>query len=338
MGHPQEFRTEPSVSPEPAIEVSYVLASCNGWHYLDACLKSLSTAGAGSYEVIVIDNASTDGTPALLGERYPQARVWVNKANVGHCRAVNQGIRQARGEYLAVLDGDTVVEPGATVRLIEFLRASPDAAIAAPRMLNPDGTVQETARSFPALWNGLFGRQSVLTRMFPNNPFARNYLRKDAFHSASPFAVDWVSAAFMIFHRSLPERIGLLDEGYLGYWVDADWCKAAHAAGKVYCVPASRVIHFEQNRTGKKKGRSRILLFHSGAYRFYRKHETLGPLDPRAVLGGLALGIRCTLLICADWFQRADEPKSGVSATPSQESDGRQPGPSLDVHFQRGKK
>jgi len=293
-----------SGSRRTGTRVSFVIAARNNRDYLETCLASIPRGGVDNHEVIVVDNASTDGTAGLLRERYPDVHVLRNSGNLGHCRAINQGIRQAQGEYVVVLDGDTVLWPEAIALLVEFLESHPDAAIAAPRMLNADGSVQETARSFPGLVNGLFGRHSILTRLFPDNPFSRRYLRRDSTRNPEPIEVDWVSAACMIFRRSLIDRIGLWDEIFSAYWVDADWCKAAHAGGKVYCVPAARVTHFEQNRPGRKKGAWRLVIFHVGAYRFYRKNRTRGSFDPRALLAAAALTARCMALVVVDWCRR----------------------------------
>lgn len=282
--------------------MSVVLAARNNWHYVRECLLSLPEGGVSDYEVIVVDNASTDGTVKGIRERFPSVRIIQNATNAGHCRAMNQGIEASRGKYVLVLDGDTVLVSGAALRLVRFLEARPDVAIVAPRMLNEDGSVQETARSFPTVMNGLWGRQSLLTAWFPNHPMSKKYLRRDALTATEPFEVDWVSAAAMLFRRALPERIGYWDEAIRGYWVDADWCKTAHQAGTVYCDPGSKVIHFEQNRKGIKKTTPRILLFHEGAYRFYTKHYTVGALDPRAWFAAAALGARALLLIVADFF------------------------------------
>jgi N-acetylglucosaminyl-diphospho-decaprenol L-rhamnosyltransferase len=294
--------------------ISFVLASCNTREYVNCCIASIPKGGVDSYEIIVVDNASSDGTVAKLKVNYPDVRVVVNATNEGHCRAINQGMALARGEFILVLDADTILRSQAALLLVEFMRSRPDAAIAAPRMRNPNGTVQETARTFPSAVNGLFGRQSLITKLFPNNAISRRYLRGDQRDATQPFQVDWVSAAAMIFRSSLTAQIGFWDETIKGYWVDADWCKTAHSAGKVYCVPASEVTHFEQNRWGKKKGASRIVMFHAGAFRFYRKHFTAGTLDPRALAVGVLLAGRAALLLLLDAF-RKPEPKASASRT-----------------------
>jgi GT2 family glycosyltransferase len=295
--------------------LTVVIASFNNWHYVRGCLRSLSQGSAGAFEAIVVDNASTDETVDRIREEFPSVVLIVNPTNRGHCHAMNQGIAASRGKFVLVLDGDTVLTPGAADLLVDFLRATPEAAIAAPRMLNDDGTIQETARTFPSVWNGLWGRQSRLTAWFPNHPMARRYLRRDALDATEPFEVDWVSAAAMAFRRDLPEKVGYWDERIRGYWVDADWCKAAHRAGKVFCVPAARVVHFEQNRRNVRKGAARIVLFHQGAYRYYRKHHTRGPWDPRAWMASMALALRAALQLVEDRFlPAASEPKRHPTA------------------------
>ena len=294
-------------------EVSIIIAARNSWGDLEVCLPSIIGGGAGRCELIVVDNGSTDGTVPRLRSAYPNAPVIVvaNTSNLGHCRAINQGLRAASGEFVLVLDADTIFWPGALDRLVTFLRRHPEAVMAAPRMLNADGSVQETARAFPRPINALFGRQTFLTKLLPQNRFSTEYLRRADIDATEPFQVDWVSAACMLFRRSLIDQIGLWDEGFGGYWVDADWCRRAHAAGQVFCEPAARVTHVEQNRAGRKKSAARIVQFHAGANRFYRKHYTRGWRDPRALATCGILAGRAALIVLVNALRRADqEPES----------------------------
>lgn len=297
-------------------ELSVVIAAWNSGHDLAACLPSLALERNVSYEVVVVDNGSSDGTAGFLASRHPEVLLVANATNLGHCRAVNQGLRAARGRYVLVLDADTVLHAGALGRLVEFMRQHTEAAIAAPRMANADGTLQETARSFPRAMNGLFGRQTLLTRLVPGNPFSRSYLRRQSLEARDPFPVDWVSAACMIFPRDLVDRLGFWDEGFEGYWVDADWCRrAGTAGGLVYCVPSALVTHHEQNRSGKRKSAARIVSFHRGAHRFYRKHYTWGVLDPRSLAAAAALGARALALMGGNLFLPAESaPEAKVEA------------------------
>jgi N-acetylglucosaminyl-diphospho-decaprenol L-rhamnosyltransferase len=283
-----------------ALRASVIIVTRNSWEYLHPCLVSLEAHKAAGQEVIVIDNASGDGTVQELRLQFPGVRAISNPTNVGHCRGINQGIREARGEIIVVLDADTVLGSGVVDQLVDFLDSRPDAVIVAPRMLSPNGSVQETARAFPRVVNGLFGRQSLLTRWFPQNRFSRAYLCRSRLREQDPFPVDWVSAACMAFRRVLVEHIGYWDEGFRGYWVDADWCMRARPDGRVYCLATASVVHHEQNRSGKKKGIRRIAAFHAGVNRFYRKHYTLGLLDPRALAATVLLTARAAVLIAAD--------------------------------------
>jgi GT2 family glycosyltransferase len=284
----------------PPLDVSVIIAARNSARDLDACLPSIANGTSARFEVIIVDNGSTDGTAARFRHSHPHLTVIVNASNLGHCRAINIGLEAASGNFVLVLDADTVLGPEAIDRLLAFLHSHPDAAIVAPRMLNADGSVQETARAFPRPINGLFGRQTLLTRLLPGNRFSVGYLRRRDIDATRPFEVDWVSAACMLFRRHLFERIGVWDEGFGGYWVDADWCRRAHAVGRVFCEPAAQVWHFEQHRAGKKKDPARIIQFHAGANRFYRKHYTSGMLDPRALLTSFVLAGRGALLVLAN--------------------------------------
>ena len=297
------------VANESEAALSVMIAAWNCWGDLERCLHSIlqDPEIPSNLEIVVVDNGSEDGTPAKLLRSFPGVRLARNEANLGHTRAVNQAMELARGEFLLVLDADTVVRPGAFARLLTFLRERPEVAVAAPRMFNGDGTIQETARSFPKPINGLLGRQSILTRWFPNNRFVKQYLRTEDRARSSPFRVDWVSAACMMFPAALVRRIGPWDEGYHSYWVDADWCmRAGIAGGTIYCVPGAQVVHFEQNRRGRRKSARRIVLFHRSVNRFYRNHYTRGWLDPRAVAASLVLGVRAAFLVTGNLFLPPD--------------------------------
>jgi len=186
---------------------------------------------------------------------------------------------------------------------VGFMRQRADVGVAAPRTFNTDGTIQETARNFPSVMSAFFGRQTLLTRLFPGNRFSRRYLQKDRLGEVEPFQVQQVSGACMIFRRAIVAEVGPWDEAYFGYWVDTDWClRLAGTGKKVFCVPAARVVHHESNQRGKRKSPTRIWLFHRGAHRLYRKHYTRGWLDPRAWAAGVALAVRAAGLMLVNRF------------------------------------
>jgi hypothetical protein len=263
------------------------------------------------HEIIVIDNASIDGSVEKLRTHFPEIKVYVNQVNVGHARAVNQGFGFIRGKYTLLLDVDTELAPETISKLMSFMAQKHDVSVAAPRTFNADGSIQESARNFPSFMSGLFGRQSLLSRVFPNNPFSKRYLQRDKLGASEPFQVEQVSAACMIFPRSLIDEAGPWDERYFGYWVDTDWCMQLNKMGKkIFCVPQARVIHYEKNRSGRKKKPSRIWSFHWGAFRLYRKHYTFGLFDPRSIMALIALSIRAGILFIGNCFLPAGENSS----------------------------
>jgi GT2 family glycosyltransferase len=278
-------------------QLSLVIINWNAWSHLRRCLASFRAQEDAVFEIVVIDNASTDGSADNLHKYFPKVRVHANPTNIGHTRAVNQGLMLARGEYVLLLDADTEIGRDSINALLRFLINRPDISVVGPRTYNTDGSIQETARNFPSFMSGLFGRHSFLTRLFPNNGFSRRYLLRDKLNASEPFAVEQVSAACMMIRRSVLAECGPWDEGFKGYWVDTDWCMKLKKMGKtVFCIPQARAVHHENNDPGKKQSPRRIWMFHLGAYRLYRKHYTWGALDPRAAVALAALTARATLL------------------------------------------
>ncbi len=278
-----------SVAVTPVLSV--IIVNWNGWGVLKDCLASLYRSNLpATTEVIVIDNASTDGTPQRIREFYPRVDLRCFGKNLGHTKAVNYGFALARGEFILLLDSDTVLIDDCVERLISFIRQRPDLYLVAPRTFNSDGSIQESARNLPSPMSGLFGRQSALTRLFPDNPISRRYLARQHLSATEPFAVEQIGGACMFLRRELLEKVGPWDERYFAYWVDTDWCFRLKAHGlPIFCIPAARIIHHESNARGKAKSAHRIWIFHYGAWLLYSRWRTFGPLDPRSVLAGLAL-------------------------------------------------
>lgn len=301
--------------------LTIILVTWNGWDDTRRCLDSIFASPTADYEVLVFDNASADGTPDKIERLFPSVRLVRSGENIGHTRGVNRAVAMARADVVLLLDSDTQLEPDAITLLLAFLDRRPDVGLVAPRTYNSDGSVQECARRFPRAINGLFGRQSVLTRLFPGNPLSRRYLISEALSTSDPYEVEQVSGACMLFRKSLFQTVGPWDEGYFGYWVDSDWCfRLRERRGKVFCVPQARITHDEQNRPGKKKSARRIWMFHYGAYRFYRKNMTWGYLDPRALVAAAALTARgCFQLIQNAFIAPEQQPAPSPAASESHE-------------------
>jgi hypothetical protein len=286
------------MEPVSNVRLTILVVTWNSWGDLRRCLTSIRAAQVDDCEILVFDNGSVDGTPDLVRSQFPEVRLECSPVNLGLPPAVNRGLRAARGEYVMLLDVDTEVHPGTPQRLLTFMEQHSEVALAAPHIYTPEGKIEGSARNLPSAMSGLFGRQSVLTRWFPGNRFSRRYLAPENRSKTEPFRVEQVSAACMFMRRSLLEEVGPWDEGYRCYWVDSDWCAQLKRAGKqVYCLPDVGIVHHENNRANKKKSPWRIRHFHIGAYRFYRKHHGLGPLDPSALFAAGALTLRALVML-----------------------------------------
>ena len=280
------------------IDVSVVTVTYECAGLVRAMLASLDRAAPSlATEVVVVDNASSDGVVDLLRRERPDVTVIEMGENAGFARANNRGIAAARGRYVMLLNPDTVVDAGALEPLVRLLDADPRAGIAAPRLLYPDRTDQGTARSFPTAAAALFGRRSMLTKLFPRNRWSRSYLAGRERRGSDPFEVDWVSGAAMLVRRDAIARVGGLDEGFFMHWEDADWCHRMKDAGySVFCVPEARVVHHEG---GSRRGwpPRQLRAFHDGAYRYYAKHHARQWWNPLRYVAAAGLWLRASALI-----------------------------------------
>ncbi len=273
------------------MDLSLVLVYYKAREHLRACLPSLPAACAGlSYEVIVVDNASGDGMADELRREFPSVQVLENSENMGFACGVNRGLDHARGRAVALLNPDTKVEPGALSTLVRHLDAHPGVGAAGPKILDPDGSVQLSCRRFPTHWTGLFNRYSLLTRLFPDNPWSRAYLMLDFDHNSTR-AVDWISGACLVTRRAVIERVGPMDEAFFLFNEDVDWCRRMHDAGyEVVYVPEARCTH----AIGASKGAIPLWLIwrrHQGMRHYFRKHHR-GPW-PVMFLTDVGILLRC---------------------------------------------
>lgn len=286
-------------------DISVLIISFNCWGLLNACLKSIYYSDVFFKEVIVIDNASIDGSIENLKKFYPDVQLFQNDKNVGHTRAVNQGCKLSNGKYILLLDADTELNIDCVNILATFLFSHPNVSMAAPKTYLSDGSLQDSGKNFPSPINGIFGRQSYLTRLFPGNPFSRRYLVLTNNDLSEPIPVEYVSAACMLFRRNVYNKVGEWDEQYHSYWVDADWCKRIQlTGGKIYYIPQAVIVHHEQNHRSFKKSPNRIIWFHTGAYRFYCKHYTKRSWDPRRWITAAILTTRTMILLITNNFKK----------------------------------
>jgi N-acetylglucosaminyl-diphospho-decaprenol L-rhamnosyltransferase len=249
--------------------------------------------GDREWQAIVVDNASTDRAAETLAG-LPRTTVVVNTVNAGFGAAVNQAVRLLDAPLLWILNPDCVVHPGAVDALLVTLEAHPECAIAAPQLLNADGSTQASARGNPTAWTGLFGRNTLLTKFFPSAAMARRNLPARDLVSAGVDSapVDWVMGAAMLIRRDMFEAAGGFDPAYFLYWEDADLCRRLWRRGlSTRYVPGARVTH-----AGGASARTESALatraFHRSAYRYYATYVVPSPWHPMRWLAWGALTTR----------------------------------------------
>ncbi len=252
--------------------LSVIIVSWNVRELLARALASLYTAwgDAGGLEVIVVDNASTDGSPAMVRRRFPGVRLIANRENRGFTGGNNQGIRAARGDFLFLLNPDTEVLDNALHRLIAFAQAHPDVGVVGPQLLNPDGSVQSSRRRFPTL-PVLFLESTWLQPLAPSSLLRRYYVQDRPDHLTQD--VDWVTGAAMFVRREVVEQVGGLDEGFFMYSEELDWCRRIRRAGwRVVYYPEARIIHYE-GKSSEQVIPARHIYFQSSKVRYARKYH-----------------------------------------------------------------
>jgi GT2 family glycosyltransferase len=232
-----------------------------------------------------VDNASQDGSVAMVEEKFPEVHLIANTENLGFSRANNLALKKARGKYLLLLNSDTEVLPSALQHLIEALQATPTAGAAGPQMLNPDGSLQNCYGSLPTVFDELIGPYWL---DFLNKPWGKfgGRLAKKQQQSKDCFSVDRVSFAGTLIRREMLEQVGYLDETYLFYSEDYDWFMRLKKAGweAIFC-PQAYISHHWGGSSRKNNEWALSQLYHSKRLYFAKHH---GPFSEQILRFGLA--------------------------------------------------
>ncbi|HEX7275758.1 MAG TPA: glycosyltransferase family 2 protein, partial [Acidimicrobiales bacterium] len=245
-------------------------------------------------DVVVVDNASSDGTEEALAAADPDARFLPTGSNLGFGTAANVGVANAGGPYVLILNPDTIVEPGTARALAAALDEDPRLAVVGPRIDNPDGSLYPSARRFPKL--GDAAGHAFLGVVWKGNRFTRRYRMLDWDHAAAG-PVDWVGGACMLVRRTAYEQVGGFDPAYFMYVEDVDLCWRLRKAGwTVGYQPAGRVVHTVG--ASSQLAPYRMILAHHRSLLRFANRTTTGP--GRALLPAVAAGLAVrTLLACA---------------------------------------
>ncbi len=253
------------------MDLSIAIINYNTKGLLEECLSSLlQYPPSCEYEILVIDNASTDGSPDLVRDLFPGVKLFPNPRNVGYAAAVNQAFRGSDSEFVLVLNPDVVVTPGAVDALHRYMRSNPRVGIAGSKLLNPDGTLQHSCRRFYNLKTLLY-RRTFLGKIFSGSPVITEHLMADWDHAA-PRQVDWILGACMMVRRSAVEEVGPADERFFLYFEDVDWCYRMKSRGwEVHYCPDSVMVHHHRRDSARGVFGPGLRAHLASVFRFYEK-------------------------------------------------------------------
>lgn len=210
------------------------------------CVKTIGLfASRRTFEIIVVDNASSDGTGALLAEKYPHVKFIQAPANLGFAAGNNLGIREAKGRYVMLMNPDITVRPGSIDALLDFMGANPDVGIAGPKLIKPDGTLDPSCYRFPTHMVPAYRRTPLGRLPFGREAIAR-YLMDD-YDREDTADVDWLLGAVLVVRREALEAVGPLDERFFLYFEDTDWCRRFWASGwRVVYFAGAKMVHYHE--------------------------------------------------------------------------------------------
>lgn len=276
--------------------VSVVIVSYRSRDALGPCLESLRACAARvPLEVIVVDNASVDGTADWIRAEYPEVELIANPDNRGFTRGVNQGLARARGSALFVLNPDCEVTPDALERLLAVMERTSSLAAVAPLLLDGVGQVARSCGRFPDSWT-LICDHLGLAQSFPDSAlFGRYKYGGQAMDDLD--LVDWASGAALLIPRRAYQEVGGLDENIFMYMEEVDWCLRASRLGRsVRFVPEVSILHHGQRSSRQVPGPTYLHNLRSRVY-YFRKHH--GPVAARIAKGVLMLSLALKWIVSA---------------------------------------
>ncbi|CAN7722525.1 glycosyltransferase family 2 protein [Paenibacillus sp. LjRoot153] len=237
-----------------------------------ACIASVFVSTTTyNYEIILVDNASNDGTPEEVNDRFPPVVTITNADNVGFSRANNQGIRIAKGRYVLLLNSDTIVQQDTLQTMLHFMDENPIVGASGCKIVLPDGSLDKACkRGFPtpsASFYYAFGFAKLFPKIHRFNQYQLGYLDPD-----QQYPIDSLVGAFMLVRRETIEQVGMLDEEFFMYGEDIDWCYRIKEAGWVnYYYPKTQIVH-HKGASSRRKPYKIIYEFHRAMILFHNKH------------------------------------------------------------------
>ncbi len=240
-------------------DLSIIIVNWNTRDLLANCLDSIiQTGGELDIEIIVVDNASTDGSQAMVQQQFPQVHLIANRENVGFARANNQALVIGGGRYFLLLNSDTIVLPATLDSLVRLADTHSEAGVIGCKLLNSNGSLQESWASFPTFWSEMLGRNFRTRRLVEETPLV--------------YKADWVGGACMLVRPAAIDKVGLLDESFFMYSEEVDWCFRMWQQGwQVYYLAGAEIIHLGGGSASRTSTAQLIRLYESKIH-FFDKH------------------------------------------------------------------
>lgn len=287
------------------VDLSVVILSWNDKPHLETCLESLiRDSGGVNLEIIVVDNASTDGSAELVREKYPSIKLIQNQTNVGFARGNNVGIQASSGRYLCLLNSDIKLLDGCLRSVLSFMEENSDIGIAGPKIINADGTHQSSCRSFPTIWNNFCSAVGLATAFTELRGFSGEHMFY--FHGDRIVDVDVLVGCFWFVRREALNLFGLLDEEFFMYAEDVDWCRRCWQAGwRVVFFPEAQAIHYRGGSSVKQDPVWVALTQQQSILHYWQKHHGLVGRLGISCLIFLHKLVRLTGAAVAPWFNPA---------------------------------
>ena len=288
--------SDPLITQEiPTVDVSVIIVNWNTCELLRQCLQSVYDQGSSSIEVIVVDNGSSDNSVSMVRREFTQVKLLANQNNRGFAAANNQGIELAKGRYILLLNSDTIILHRAIEKTVFYADKHSDTAVTGCRVLNPDGTLQNSCFMFPSILNWLLF-STYAYRLFPRSRFFGReqmtwWRRNDSRE------VDVVTGCYMLVRKEAIDQVGTMDERFFMYAEETDWCYRFKAKGwKNRFTPDAEIVHIG-GASAIKLGANRARVTNRSFVRYMFKHWS----KSRAVIGVclLALFYLSRLLVLA---------------------------------------
>jgi GT2 family glycosyltransferase len=259
---------------ELTMDVSIIIVNWNTPALLMQCLKSIYNAGTEvAFEVIVVDNGSSDDSVSLISKHFPLVVIIENDRNLGFARANNQGIALGRGRYFMLLNSDTILMPGAVDVLVQVADQYPEVGVLGPKLLNMDNTIQKSWASFPSFLSELLGKNFRVRHPVAGSPFT--------------YEVDWIMGACMLVRAATVDQVGTMDEDYFFYSEEIDWCfRIKKKNWKVWYISNAEIYHLGGG-SANRASFAQLTRLYQGKLLYFQKYH--GSFSTTLLRFGLAL-------------------------------------------------